>query len=71
MDLTNYREDIKELCAREGTSQRQVGLKMGVRAQMVSKYSRKAGITQRYVDLCEALGYDVKVVYVKRGEAAE
>ncbi len=66
MVLNDFREDCNTLFRKEGVTKLSISEKMGVPNQNISKYMNKASITQRYVDLCEALGYDIKVEYIKR-----
>ena len=64
MDLTNYKEDFREL--RKGTVS-ELAEMLGVEGVRIYKYVEKAGITQKYVELCDAMGYDVKLNYIKKG----
>lgn len=66
MVLNDYKEDLKELCRRKELTQTALGEAMGLSRQVIDKRCANAGITKGYAEMVEALGYDIKLVYVKR-----
>lgn len=67
--LTDFKQDYKDICEAESTNMAGVGRRLGVTTARIAKYLEKAGITKKYEELCEVLGYDIKLTYVKKGEA--
>ena len=67
--LTNNLEiDAKVKCLEEGVTQAQLAEKIGTSAPYVSRLiNKKEGILNKtFVEMLEALGYDIQLTYVKR-----
>lgn len=69
MVLNNFDEEFKKLLQRSGKSQTELARMTGMQRPNVGRSAKTAGLPQKYVDVMEAMGYDLKVVYIKRGEA--
>lgn len=69
MVRNNFREDIKELREIEGLSTNVIGRRMGCERQDVRKISIQKMFPDRFVKLCEAIGYDIEVIYHRREDA--
>jgi len=68
MVLNNIEVDVKVKCLEAGLTQQQVGEKINSTGQYVNRViKKKDGIINRtFVDILEALGYDIELTYVKR-----
>ena len=67
--LKNNQEiDAKVKCLEEGVTQAQLAEKIGTSAPYVSRLiNKKEGILNKtFVEMLEALGYDIQLTYVKR-----
>lgn len=66
----NVEKDIKVLCAKEGTTQEGVAKAIGTTGQYVNRLIHKKTpiVNKTYITMAEALGYDIKLVYVKRDQ---
>ena len=70
--LTNdLREDIKGIVEQECTTMAEVARTLGVPPQSVYKYIEKGGVTGGLIKICEALGYDIELRYVRKGLGVE
>lgn len=69
MVKNDFREDIRELREIENLSTNVVGRRMGVDRQEIRKISIQRIIPERYIKLCEAIGYDIEVIYHRRDDA--
>ena len=65
---TNLEIDAKVKCLEEGVTQAQLAEKIGTSAPYVSRLiNKKEGILNKtFVEMLEALGYDIQLTYVKR-----
>ena len=54
----------------EGSAHRQIGETIGTTGQYVNRVIKKKDgiINKTFVQIMEALGYDIEMTYVKRGE---
>lgn len=68
MVINNFENDFKKLQGMSGKSQRAIAAEMGVSQPNVARIAKGKIIPQKFAEVCEVLGYDVKVVYVKREE---
>ena len=70
MVKNNIEVDIKVKCAEEQLTQAKLAERIGTPASYVNKLIRRdEGIVNNtYVKMLEALGYDIELKYVKRGE---
>ena len=64
----NLEIDAKVKCLEEGVTQAQLAEKIGTSAPYVSRLiNKKEGIlNMTFVEMLEALGYDIQLTYVKR-----
>ena len=64
----NLEIDAKVKCLEEGVTQAQLAEKIGTSAPYVSRLiNKKEGILNKtFVELLEAVGYDIQLTYVKR-----
>lgn len=64
----NLEIDVKVKCLEEGVTQAQLAEKVGTSAPYVSRLiNKKEGILNKtFVEMLEALGYDIQLTYVKR-----
>lgn len=70
MVKNNIELDVKVKCLEAGMTQQQVGETIGTTGQYVNRVlKKKEGIVNKtFVQMLEALGYDIELTYVKRGE---
>lgn len=66
MVLNDFKEDVKRLCLERGTTQARLGADMGLTRQVIDKRAKNATVTKGLIEICEELGYDIEVRYVKR-----
>lgn len=62
--------DVKTKCIEEEITQAQVAQMVGTSPQYVSRLINNSGriLNKTYISMLEALGYDIELNYVKRGE---
>lgn len=62
--------DVKVKCIEEETTQAQVAEMVGTSPQYVSRLINNSEriLNKTYISMLEALGYDIELNYVKRGE---
>jgi transcriptional regulator with XRE-family HTH domain len=70
MVTNNIELDVKVKCLEAGMTQQQVGDAIGTTGQYVNRIvKKKDGIVNKtFVQMMEALGYDIELTYVKRGK---
>lgn len=70
MVKNNIELDVKVKCLEAGMTQQQVGETIGTTGQYVNRVlKKKEGIVNKtFVQMMEALGYDIEITYVKREE---
>jgi len=68
MVKNNIELDVKVKCLEAGMTQQQVGETIGTTGQYVNRVlKKKEGIVNKtFVQMMEALGYDIELTYVKR-----
>ena len=68
MILNNIEVDIKVKCIEDGTTQAKLAENVGTSKSYVSRIIKKPDIVvnKTYVQMLEALGYDIELTYVKR-----
>lgn len=66
----NIELDVKVKCVETHLSQQALAEKIGTTGQYVNRVVKKKGglVNETYVKIMEALGYDIVLTYVKRGE---
>lgn len=70
MVKNNIEIDVKVKCLEEGVTQAQLAEMVGTSAPYVSRLiNKKEGIINKvFVNMLDKLGYDIQLVYVKKGE---
>lgn len=70
MVLNNIELDVKVKCLEANMTQQQVGETIGTTGQYVNRIiKKKDGIVNKtFVEMLEALGYDIELTYVPRAE---
>ena len=70
MVKNNFEIDVKVKCIENGTTQAQIAKDIDTSKEYVNNVIKKQeGIVNRtYMQILEALGYDIELVYVKRTE---
>ena len=69
MIKNNIEVDVKVKCIEKGKTQAQLAEEIGTTSQYVNRIiKRQDGIINKtFVQMLESLGYDIKIVYVKKG----
>ena len=70
MIKNNIEVDVKVKCIENGTTQAQLAETIGTTGQYVNRIIKKQdGVVNKiFVQMLEALGYDIELTYVKREE---
>lgn len=70
MVKNNIELDVKVKCLEADMTQQQLGEKVGTTGQYVNRIiKKKEGLVNKtFVQMMEALGYDIELTYVKREE---
>lgn len=70
MIKNNIELDVKVKCLEAGVTQQQLGNEIGTTGQYVNRIIKKKDglINKTFVQMMEALGYDIELTYVKREE---
>lgn len=70
MVKNNIELDVKVKCLEANMTQQQVGETIGTTGQYVNRIiKKKDGIVNKtFVEMLEALGYDIELTYIKKGE---
>ena len=70
MVINNIEVDIKIKCLETGLTQSQLGEKIGTTGQYVNRIIKKNDgvINKTFVQMLDAMGYDIQLIYVKKGE---
>ena len=68
MIKNNIEVDVKVKCIEAGKTQAQLGEAVGTTGQYVNRIIKKQDgvVNKTFVQMMEALGYDIELVYVKR-----
>lgn len=71
MVKNNIELDVKVKCLEANMTQQQVGETIGTTGQYVNRIiKKKSGIVNRtFVEMLEALGYDIELTYIKRSDS--
>ena len=66
----NIEVDVKVKCIEEGTTQVKLAEEVGTSKSYVSRLIKKpeSVVNKTYVQMMEALGYDIELTYVKKAE---
>lgn len=70
MIKNNLEVDVKVKCLEEGITQAQLAERMEISPQYVNRVIKKNHnlLNKTFVNMMEAMGYDLQIVYVKREE---
>lgn len=70
MVRNNIELDVKVKCLETGTTQQSLAEKIGTTGQYVNRIVKKKDglVNKTFVEMMEALGYDIELTYVKRDE---
>ena len=68
MVTNNIELEVKVKCLEAGMTQQQVGESIGTTGQYVNRIIKKKDglVNKTFVEMLEALGYDIELTYVKR-----
>lgn len=68
MVKNNIELDVKVKCLEANMTQQQLGKKIGTTGQYVNRVIKKSNgvVNKTFVQMMEALGYDIELTYVKR-----
>ncbi len=68
MVLNNIEIETKVKCLEAGITQEQLGVKVGTTGQYVNRVIKKKDglVNKTFVEMMEALGYDIEMTYAKR-----
>ena len=68
MVRNNIELDVKVKCLETGTTQRTLAEKIGTTSQYVNRIIKKKDglVNKTFVEMMEALGYDIEMAYIKR-----
>lgn len=64
--INNIMHDIKVKCAEEDLLQKNLAEIAGIAPAYITQITKKPVVLPSYVNLMESIGYDIKMVYVKR-----
>lgn len=66
----NIEVDVKVKCIEHGTTQTQIAEDIGTTKSYVNRIIKKSDgvVNKTFVQMMEALGYDIELTYVKREE---
>lgn len=64
--INDFKSDYFKLSELAGMNQTDVANAIGVKQNSISQALTRQVINRMYADIVEALGYDIKVTYVKR-----
>ena len=69
MIKTDIQKEMKKLCIDEGTTLTELADNIGTSKQYMSRMLGKGTLVNaKLVDALEALGYDIEIKFVKRGD---
>ena len=70
MIKNNIEVDVKVKCIENGTTQARIAETIGTTSQYVNRIIKKQDsvVNKTFVQMLEALGYDIELTYVKRGQ---
>lgn len=73
MIKNNIELDVKVKCIENGITQAQVAEKVGTSSPYVNRIIKKQDgvVNKTFVQMLEALGYDIELTYVKRDKNSE
>ena len=68
MVRNNIELDVKVKCVETHTTQQTLAERIGTTGQQVNKVIKKKNgpVTKSFVEIMEALGYDIELTYIKR-----
>lgn len=68
MVINDFPEDFKKLKVMSKMTDTEIAEKLKMSRPNVSRVMKGGVIPKRFEEIYEAMGYDLKVVYVKRGD---
>ena len=70
MVLNNIELDVKVKCIESGETQQSIAEEIGTTGQYVNRIVKKKDglVNKTFVNIMEALGYDIQMTYIKREE---
>lgn len=70
MVRNNIELDVKVKCLETNTTQQSLAEKIGTTGQYVNRIVKKKDglVNKTFVEMMEALGYDIELTYIKREE---
>lgn len=73
MVKNNIEVDVKVKCIETGKTQVQIAEEINTTSQYVNRVIKKKDgvINHTFVQMMEALGYDIEITYVKRGDKSD
>lgn len=73
MIRNNIEVDVKVKCIEAGKTQVQLAEEIGTTSQYVNRIIKKKDgvVNETFVQMIEALGYDIEITYVKRKKQGE
>lgn len=73
MITNNIEVDVKVKCIEAGKTQVQLAEEIGTTSQYVNRIIKKKDgvVNETFVQMIEALGYDIEITYVKRKKQGE
>lgn len=68
MVRNNIELDVKVKCVEGGTTQQKLGETIGTTGQYVNRIVKKKDglVNKTFVEMMEALGFDIELTYIKR-----
>lgn len=68
MVLNNIELDVKVKCIESGETQQSIAEEIGTTGQYVNRIVKKKDglVNKTFVQIMEALGYDIEMTYIKR-----
>lgn len=69
--INDFNMDLHNLLKADGLTQTDIANKLGIAQQIVSRSANGSQFKDSFVKVIEALGYDIKVSYVKREKTVE
>lgn len=71
MVINDFKNDIQRIMKMEEITQSELATKLNTTQQSISKAMTRRQMNDLFVSMLDAMGYDVKITYVKREESAK
>lgn len=69
--MNDFYNDFNKICKAEGIVKGDLAEKAGIDQSIMARSCKNKQFSTNFVKLIEALGYDIKVSYVRRSQTAE